>query len=44
VERFGRHADEGHDLQELLLPRVAQLLDVVAACNNAHGWFTEKDA
>jgi hypothetical protein len=33
VERFGRHADEGHDLQELLLPRVTQLLDIVAACN-----------
>jgi hypothetical protein len=33
VERFGRHADQRHDLQELLFARVTELLDVVAACN-----------
>jgi hypothetical protein len=33
MQRFGRHTDERHDLQELLLPGVTELLDVVTACN-----------
>jgi hypothetical protein len=33
VERFGRHADQRHDLQEFLFAGVTELLHVVAACN-----------
>jgi hypothetical protein len=33
VEWLRRHADKRHDLQELLLAGVTQLLDVVTACN-----------
>lgn len=31
VQGLRRHPDEGHDLEELLLPGLAQLVDVVAA-------------
>lgn len=31
VQGLGRHADERHDLQELFLAGVAQLLDVVSS-------------
>jgi len=29
VKRFARHADKGHNLEELFLSRLTQLLDVV---------------
>jgi len=32
VEWFGRHADQRHDLQELFLASVTELLNVVTAC------------
>jgi len=31
VKRFGGHVDQHHDLQELLLPGLAQLLNVISA-------------
>ena len=31
VQRFGGHVDQHHDLQELLLPGLAQLLNIISA-------------
>jgi hypothetical protein len=32
VQRLGGHSHQGHDLKELLLTGLAQLMHVVAAC------------
>ena len=36
VQRLGGHADQGHDLEELLLAGLDELVDVVAALRDEH--------